>query len=327
MDFLIQNGISMIAAIQGLGAWLTAPMQFFSSLGYENFYLLILPLLYWSIDSNLGLRVGLILLFSTGVNDIFKLAFTGPRPYWISAQVKPFSAETSFGVPSGHAQNAVTVWGMMAGFVKKPWAWIAAIALMFLIGFSRLYLGVHFPHDVLAGWLIGAVILTLFLQLWDAAAARIQKMTFGAQIALAFAVSMTIVLAGGILFSRLSGYELSPEWLANALRAGPAPDPVSLEGTLTSAGTLFGLAVGAAWIMLEGGFQAGGSVWKRAVRYLIGLVGVVILYAGLGAIFPRNADLISYALRYVRYTLIGFWVAGGAPWLFLRFNLSERRQG
>ena len=58
MDFLIQNGISVIIAIQGLGAWLEAPMKFFSSLGYENFFLLILPLLYWSVDAGLGLRDG-----------------------------------------------------------------------------------------------------------------------------------------------------------------------------------------------------------------------------------------------------------------------------
>jgi hypothetical protein len=44
---------------------------------------------------------------------------------------------------------------------------------------------------------------------------------------------------------------------------------------------------------------------------------------GLGQIFPRNADLISYALRFVRYTLIGFWVAGGAPWVFKKIKLAE----
>lgn len=325
MDFLIENGIELILLIQGLGAWLEAPMRFFSFLGVEDFYLLVMPVLYWCIDSALGLRVAFILLFSSGVNDIFKLAFTGPRPYWVSAQVKPFSAETSFGVPSGHSQNAVSVWGMMAGYIRKPWAWITALALMFLIGFSRMYLGVHFPHDVLAGWLIGAVILTLFLQLWNAVSARVQKMTFAGQVLLGFAVSMFIVLIGGLLFSGLRGHQLPGEWLANALRAGEDPDPVSMDGILTSAGTIFGLALGAAWIMQMGGFQADGPLWKRAVRYLVGLVGIAILWMGLGAVFPREADLVSHVLRYFRYTLVGFWVTGGAPWLFFRFNLSERR--
>jgi hypothetical protein len=45
---------------------------------------------------------------------------------------------------------------------------------------------------------------------------------------------------------------------------------------------------------------------------------------GLGEVFPDNADLISYFLRYVRYSLVGFWVSGGAPWLFFRFKLADK---
>jgi membrane-associated phospholipid phosphatase len=323
MDFFLNTGLDWILKIQGLGAWLRAPTQFFTSLGYEDFYLLILPLLYWSIDARLGLRVGLILITSSGVNELFKLAFAGPRPYWISTQVNPYSAETSFGVPSGHAQHAVSVWGMMAAYLGKPWSWIVAVALMFLIGFSRMYLGVHFPHDVIVGWLIGACILTIFVRVWDGAAARVRAMSLGGQMVLAFLASMILVAIGGLLVNGLGGYQLPEEWLANALRAGAEPDPVSMDGILTSGGLLFGLGSGAAWIMSRGGFQAGGPITKRALRYVVGLVGVVILWMGLGELFPRNEELISYSLRYLRYALIGFWVSGGAPWLFFRFKLSE----
>lgn len=321
MDFLIENGIAMILAIQSWGEWLQAPMQFFTSLGYENFFLLILPLLYWCVDSRLGLRVGFILLASTAVYDLLKLAFAGPRPYWVSAAVKPFSAESSFGIPSGHAQSAVSVWGVIAAYIRKPWAWIVAVVLMFLIGFSRMYLGVHFPHDVLVGWLIGTVILTLFLSLWDSTAARVKRMNIIQQAWLAFAVSLAIVLVGGVLVYGMRDYQIPEEWAANALRAGEMPDPVSMDGILTSAGTLFGLSVGAAWTMQMGGFQVEGPIWKRALRYIVGLTGVVILWMGLGAVFPRQEELISYSLRYLRYALVGCWVTGGAPWLFLRFSL------
>jgi hypothetical protein len=62
---------------------------------------------------------------------------------------------------------------------------------------------------------------------------------------------------------------------------------------------------------------------KRALRYIVGLIGILILWMGLGQVFPDHADLTSYILRYVRYSLVGFWVAGGAPWLFFRIKLAD----
>jgi len=319
------SGIALILAIQNLGAWLEAPMRFFSFLGTENFYLLILPILYWCVDANLGLRVGVILLFSGASNEIFKLALHSPRPYWVSAQVKALSAESSFGAPSGHSQSAVGVWGMLASHVGKTWAWVVAIVMAFLIGFSRLYLGVHFGGDVLLGWLLGALILFAVLRLWDSVGNWIAKKSFIQQAALAFAVSLTMVLLGAFFMYGLRDYSMPAEWIKNAARgADVLPAPVSLNSIITSAATLFGLALGAAWMKQMGGFQASGTVEKRALRYIVGLIGVAIFWYGLGAIFPRDEALVSYILRFIRYALVGLWVSGGAPWLFLRFNLAEK---
>jgi membrane-associated phospholipid phosphatase len=324
MDFLVPFGVNWIIAIQSLGAWLEAPMEFFSFLGTENFFLLVLPLIYWCVDANLGIRIGFILITSNYVNNIFKLMFAGPRPYWVSDKVLPYSAESSFGVPSGHAQNAVGVWGIMASGVRKRWAWGVALTLAFFIGFSRWYLGVHFPHDVLVGWLLGGILLWAFMQFWNPVEAWLKQKTLGNQVLIAFSVSVIFIALGTISVGRLDGYTFPAEWRDNALRAGELPAPVSIEGFITSAGTLFGLAVGAAWIAARGGYQASGPVEKRALRYVIGLIGVVILWMGLGEVFPDNADLISYFLRYVRYSLVGFWVSGGAPGLFFRFKLADK---
>lgn len=323
MDFLIPFGVNWIIAIQSLGAWLEVPMKFFSFLGTENFFLLILPLIYWCIDANLGIRVGFILLTSNFVNEIFKLMFAGPRPYWVSAKVIPFSAESSFGVPSGHAQNAVGVWGMIASGVRKRWAWGITIALAFLIGFSRWYLGVHFPHDVFLGWLLGGILLWAFMQFWNPVEAWLKHQNLGAQIFIAFIVSLIVIVLGAVSVGRLDGYTFPAEWRDNALRAGSLPAPVSIESFITSAGTLFGLAAGVAWLAARGGYQASGPVEKRALRFVVGLIGVMILWRGLALFLPDNADLISYIFRYLRYTLVGFWVSGGAPWLFFRFKLAD----
>lgn len=169
--FPYELDLAWVIAFQALGDWLVSPMRFFSYLGTEEFFLLVMPVLYWSIDASLGIRVGVIMLLSTGLNFILKLPFTGPRPYWLSADVNPLWAESSFGLPSGHAQHAVAVWGSIAAYLRHRWAWATALFLMLMIGLSRVYLGAHFIQDVFAGWLIGALLLWLFLR-WSHPVAR-----------------------------------------------------------------------------------------------------------------------------------------------------------
>jgi membrane-associated phospholipid phosphatase len=326
MQIFIESGIAFIIAVQSsMGDWLIAPMRFFSYLGNEEFFLLVLPLIYWRVDSALGLRVGFILVTSNLFNYAGKLIFAGPRPYWLSSHVRAlWLTETTFGIPSGHAQLAVSVWGMLAAYGRRIWMWVVAIIIIFLIGLSRILLGVHFPHDVIFGWLIGAVILWAFIRFWDPVAAWVGKQTLRQQIVNAFIGSLLFIALGLGTWTLRSGYQVPVTWLFNAQLAGTElPDPVDANSTFTSAGTFFGLAVGAAWIMSMGGYNASGSIGKRAIRYVVGLVGILILYMGLGEIFPRGDGFIFYLLRYIRYTLVGWWVAGGAPWVFVRFKLAE----
>lgn len=323
MDGLIQFGINFIIRFQAMGDWLAAPMKFFSFLGSEDFFLFVLPLVYWCVDSTLGLRVGLILLTSTSLNDIFKMALHGPRPYWVSANVQGMAAETGFGIPSGHSQNAVGVWGIMAARIGRTWAWVTAGAIALFIGLSRLYLGVHFPHDVLLGWFLGALLLWAFMRFWDPVEARLQKMTLGGQAAVAFGVSLVMILLAALVVFLSRGFALPADWIANATRdGGEVPNPLTVTGAFSAAGTLFGLAAGFAWDRSRGGHQVSGPVMKRVLRYIAGFVGVAILYFGLKTVFPGGEDMVALVFRYIRYALVGVWISAGAPWLFAKLQIS-----
>jgi membrane-associated phospholipid phosphatase len=327
MQTLFENSIAFIIALQNLGNWLVAPMIFFSNLGTENFFFLVLPLIYWSIDPTIGLLAGFILVSSEMVNYTGKLLFAGPRPYWMSSHVKGLWPETTFGAPSGHAQNAMSFWGIIAVYLRKPWAWIVAGFMIFMIGSSRLFLGAHFPHDILIGWAIGGLLLFAFARFWKPATAWLAKKTASQQILIAFLVSLIFILIGFSTATYRKGFRVPDQWISNALLAGPqAPAPVDPSGIFSSAGTLFGLAIGAVWIRQNGGYQVSGPIWKRAGRYLIGLIGVLIFWMGLGAVLPRGDGYIYYFLRFLRYTLVGFWVSGGAPWIFKRIKLAERTE-
>jgi membrane-associated phospholipid phosphatase len=324
MQTIIQFGISIILALQAMGDWLIPPMRFFSYLGTEDFFFLVLPLIYWCVDSSLGLRIGFILVTSSMFNYVGKLLFAGPRPYWVSSHVRALWPETTFGIPSGHAQNAVTVWGMTAAYSKRAWVWITAILLVFFIGFSRLYLGSHFPHDVILGWLIGGIILWAFVRFWEKSATLIGNKTLKVQIFIAFMVSLVFIALGLGSAALRDNYRIPDSWINNMLLIGTdVPAPIDANDIFTSAGTFFGLAVGAAWIKPLGGYHAKGAIGKRVLRYLVGLIGILIFWMGLGVVLPRGDGFIFYTLRFIRYALVGWWVAGGAPWVFIRIRLAE----
>jgi len=264
-------------------------------------------------------------MISNGVKTSLKFAFNSPRPYWHDPGVKPFAAETSFGMPSGHSQDAVIAWGIVASWIGKTWSWVVAIIMMFIIGISRIYLGVHFPSDVLVGWVVGALLLWGILRYEKPILAWFQNYTPEDQALISLGASLVIILVGAVVRLSLGDWTVPEEWVLLAKRApGAEPiDPLALSGLISSAGAFFGMALGGILLWQRGWFDASGSFWKRILRYLIGVAGVVVIWSGLGAVFPRGEALIPYFLRYVRYGLVGFWVAGLAPLMFIKMKLAD----
>ena len=82
MGPVLDFGVRLVVALQGLGTWLETPMKIFSFLGTEDFFMVVLPVIYWCLDINLGMQVAVIIMFSNSINCFFKFAFHGPRPYW-----------------------------------------------------------------------------------------------------------------------------------------------------------------------------------------------------------------------------------------------------
>ena len=324
METIWTIGINWNIFFQNLGGWLKTPMEVFSFFGTENFFLMLLPALYWCMEAGIGLRVGIILLLSSSVNDALKITFHGPRPYWTSMDVIRYASESSFGVPSGHAQIAIGVWGMMAASIRKWWGWLIATLIILLIGISRLYLGVHFLLDVVLGWLIGALLLWLVLRFWKPVAAWLKSMSLGRQILTYFLGSLALILFSLIpfLWLKITNWQPPQAWAEYAI------DAVSLSGALTTAGTLFGLLTGLAFFNRQGGFSTDGPVWKRTLRFVVGVVGILAFYVGLdllfGLISPDAEAVLPYILRYIRYTLVGAWVSAGAPWVFVKLKLAGK---
>ena len=294
MEPVLWWGVDLIRAIQqAQGPLLDSVFKAITFLGDEMFYVIILPVLYWCVDWRMGARVGIFFLLSSFGNAGLKEIFQQPRPFELDPSVGLIHAE-GFGLPSGHAQGAVALWGSIAHWVDKRWAWIVAVALMFLVGFSRIYLGVHFPTDVLAGWATGLVLLLLYMAWQPRLEAALARLAIGLQMLIAVAAPMLLLLIY------------------------PVKDTVSVMASLS------GMGIGLPLMARYAPFSAHGTWQRRALRLVVGGIVAAALYLGLKAVFPGEGAALYLPFRALRYGLMGLWISLGAPWAFHRLGLAGR---
>ena len=290
-------GIQLIHQIQNVrGPLLDLFFKGITFLGNESFYLLFFPIFYWCVDFKWGYRLGIIFLVSGYANTALKELLAQPRPFELEAGLNLVEAH-GFGLPSGHAQMAVVIWGYLATLIKKRWFWLLAGLLMVLIGFSRIYLGVHFPTDVLGGWLLGIVLL--------AAALFLKKPTTSLEI------SFTLLVIGVNTLTAL------------ALLLQPTKDTISIIAAF------WGFALGLLIFRRFFPLHFAGSLFQRILRLSVGLVGLILLYLGLKALLPGEGYRLYLPFRFLRYGSLGFWISLGAPFLFRLLGLvrEETRNG
>ncbi|HVL97699.1 MAG TPA: glycerophosphodiester phosphodiesterase family protein [Egibacteraceae bacterium] len=309
--------LGFVQRLQDRLDWLTPVMAAVTWLGDEEFYVLVFPMVLWSVHRAVGIQLAVLFLLSASLNEIAKLAARTPRPSFLDPSLA-LRAESTFGVPSGHAQNAVVVWGYLAAAIRRWWAWAAAVVLMALLGVSRLQLGVHFPVDTIVGWVVGAVLLAAYLRWRETVTARVAALDPRRQLRLAFAASLGLIALAVLVRVAFVGWALPARWIG----VDPLHHPMQTSRVVTPAATLFGVAAGLVFLRNRGGFTTDGPVWKRALRVPVGLVGVVALWFGLGELFPGGEDPIALAYRYLRYAAVGMWAGGVAPVLFVRLGLA-----
>lgn len=318
----------LLLFLQSLSPGLISLMKGITFLGNEQFYLLVLPALYWCISIELGIRIAVISMFSGVINTYFKWMFHSPRPFWASKDITPYAHETSFGIPSGHAQNAVAVWGLISIKVKQYWIKILAILLIFLIGLSRLVLGVHFPVDVLVGWLIGALVLGLFIFFEKPLFKKFEESTLSNKILLITSCALILILLGFVIHSSASGLAIPENWARNAASAFPDDvglHPFAFSSLITSVAALTGLLLGHFVTTRHNDFSVEAEFWKLVLRYFVGIIGVIVIWAGLDQLFPDGETFIPLLFRFIRYGLVGFWVTAGAPILFNKLGLTRHK--
>ncbi len=318
MESIYEVGLEVSRWLQQNYPWLNTFLAFFSEAGRFEFYLGILPIIYWSLDKQLARNLIYLLAFSDAANSIAKHAFRSPRPYWLDASLH-LSDEESYGIPSGHAQSAMVAYIYLAIWLRRRWVWLVSLLIVFLMGLSRVYLGVHFFHDVLAGYLLGLIILVGYL-VWR----RYGLETFRQRIlGQRLLIAILTPLAFGLLYAAIRLLIGQPDQTAAWASFFPDAETTSLRNVASALGALLGLGCG---FVLEGSrvrFRTDGPIWKRILRLVVGFVGVLALWRGLALIFPTDPIWLGLPLRILRYFLLSIWAAYYGPMLFVRLRLAE----
>ncbi len=150
---------------------LTTTMLAISLLGNQVLFVASAGIVVFLVARKRWADMGRYLVLVAGqelINNLFKILVARPRPDNL-----PLAHETSYSFPSGHSMAAVVFYGALAIWLRRKnyggryanWGWFVLAALLaLLIGISRVYLGVHYPSDVLAGFLVGTVWLLIFLR-------------------------------------------------------------------------------------------------------------------------------------------------------------------
>lgn len=282
--------------------------------------LIIIPcVLYWCLDKRAG--QALVFGFSIGslCNQFIKNTVACYRPWIRSTAIHPtqaaLSEATGYSFPSGHTQGAMCLFGGLGWYLRKRRRILSVLCWVFvlLVGFSRNYLGVHTPQDVLVALLEGVASIALgeLLVSWaDDQAGRDTKVLIG---------SVLLVVAF-MAFVTFKPYPL--DYDANGALL---VDPVAMQvDCYKSAGLMLGLMTGwyleRHYIMFEADSAALGRK-GIALRLAIGIVVVLAFHLAprlLGSVLTDQRWL-----EFVKYVLTAFAAVFVAP---LAFTAVERRR-
>lgn len=257
---------------------LTVIMSALTFLGEQTFVIALVCFFYWCYNKQLAKKICLNYFISGLSIQALKLSFRIPRPWVIDPDFKPVESAlgtaTGYSFPSGHTQSATSLFSTLAFTVKNNILKALFVLTFILVGFSRMYLGVHTPNDVIVSMTISFIIAFI-----------IHK------FAIVDRFSTTSTAAFLVAFSSIISVYLI------VLMKQPNAELNQFGDCFKAVGAGYGFALG---YYAEPKFinfnEKSGSVSQKAVRYIIGIAITILLKSGLKSLL--GSSLFADSLRY-----------------------------
>ena len=273
--------------------------QKITTLGQEIFVMAVICWLYWCVEKKLAYILGFSYFTSGLLVQALKISFRVPRPWDLDPSFKAVEsaipAATGYSFPSGHTQSITALMGTLALGARKKWQAVLCVLIIFLVGFSRMYLGVHTPLDVSVGFLLSVISVLFCWYLFN-------KKQFIWDRPLTLSVILGIASILVCVYSLL-------------LYSSDVIDISYSRDCLKAAGAGCAFAIGFYVENTRIRFETAGDLKTRILRFLIGAVVAVLLLKGLKPLIGT-----SLAASFIRYFLAVLWVLMVYPLLFVRFE-------
>ncbi len=285
---------------------------------FDNFFLhittfgeVVIPMLfvcaiYWCVNKKAGVYILWNYMFGFITNMFFKCTACVYRPWILDSRIHPIEsampAATGYSFPSGHTAGAVSVWGGSAVvFWKNKIIRYLCIILVLLIGFSRNYIGVHTPQDVIVSLLFGIFLLWCTKKLMDWV---YHDEVRNRDLLTVVGVSLISILV--LLYVNLKGYPA--DYLNGKLLFDPAHvklDAFARVGMII--GTMSGWFIEKRFVDFEAGKVSG---LRNVLRFCIGVGFLYLLYC---------FDTELRSLLFIKYFVGGIFITLIYPFIMKKY--------
>lgn len=270
----------------------------------ELFVVGIICWLFWCSNKRLAYTLGFSYFTSGLLVQGLKITFRIPRPWILDPSFQPVPSAvpgaTGYSFPSGHTQSITALFGTAALHVRKRLYQVLCFVVIFLVGFSRMYLGCHTPKDVIVSFILSFLCVTFcyhhiyMKKSFEKSPGKVAVIMLLISLALSF-YSVFLEKAGHI--------ELV--YAKDCLKAGGAGAAFSLGYYLEQRFIRFALPQ---------------NTKQKILRLIFGLLGALIILEGIKPLIGT-----SLPASFLRYFLAVFWIIAVYPFLFSKYTAHTQK--